>query len=237
MRCTRCATPTVPTSSPCWWRVRAFRTLQVRAARPLPWPRSAMRMRPVPSRSSNETAGKYSFPHELAHVMSARHDWNKDPTNNAPYAYNHGHIQLTPTTGTPWRTIMAYPDLCQAAGVACPRMLNFSNPNVSIGGDPTGTATGTQLEDNSLTLNNTAATVANFRCSSPGRADVWMKDTWSDTGQEPDPAQTALAMWESPYIWVRNAQDTLLTAQHEHQNPINNQQNFVYVKLHNGGQS
>ena len=185
-------------------------------------------------------AGKYSFPHELAHVMGARHDWTTDSTNNAPYAYNHGHIQLTPTTGTPWRTIMAYGhetagNPCQVAGVACPRVLNFSNPNVSIGGDPTGTATGTQQEDNHLALNNTAATVANFRCSSPGRADVWMKDTWSDTGQEPDPAQAALAMWESPYIWVRNAQDTLLTQQHEHQNPINDQQNFVYVKLHNAG--
>jgi len=62
-----------------------------------------------------------------------------------------------------------------------------------------------------------------------------MKDTWSDTGQEPDPAQVALAMWESPHIWVRNVQDTLLTHQHEHQNPINNQQNFVYIKIHNGG--
>jgi hypothetical protein len=177
-------------------------------------------------------AGKYTFAHELAHVMSARHDWNADSKNNAPYPYNHGHVQATASIGTPWRTIMAYDNTCS---VACPRVLNFSNPNISVGGDPTGTATGAQQEDNHLALNNTALTVANFRCSSPGRADVWMRDTWSDTGQEPDPAQAALAMWESPYIWVRNKQDTLLTQQHEHQNPINGQPNFVYIKIHNGG--
>ena len=64
---------------------------------------------------------------------------------------------------------------------------------------------------------------------------VWMKDTWSDTGLEPDPAQAALPMWESPYIWVRTTQDTLLIHQHEHMNPIKDQPNFIYVKIHNGG--
>jgi hypothetical protein len=120
-------------------------------------------------------------------------------------------------------------------GVNCPRVLNWSNPNVNVGSDPTGTAAGAQQEDNHRTLNNTALTVANFRCSSPGCEDVWMKDTWSDTGQEPDPAQAALPMWESPYIWVQNTQDTQLIHQHEHMNPIKDQQNFIYVKIHNGG--
>jgi hypothetical protein len=42
-------------------------------------------------------------------------------------------------------------------------------------------------------------------------------------------------MWKSPYIWVRNSQDTTLTHQHQHQNPEFGSTNWVYVKLHNGG--
>lgn len=189
----------------------------------------------VIKRSCSTLAGKHSFPHELGHIMSARHDWTVDSTNNSPHAFNHGHTQPAPASGSPWRTIMAYENACATAGVSCPRVLNWSNPNISVGGSATGVATGPQQQDNHQTLNSTALTVANFRCSSPNRNDVWMKDTWSDTGQEPDPAQASLPMWESPYIWVQNAQDTQLIHQHEHQNPIKDQPNFIYVKIHNGG--
>ncbi|MEW6533953.1 MAG: reprolysin-like metallopeptidase [Thermodesulfobacteriota bacterium] len=181
--------------------------------------------------------GYYSFGHELGHVMGARHDWTVDSTNNSPYAYNHGHTQPTPTTAgvSPWRTVMAYPDACTSVGVNCTRLQHWSNPNITWGGDAMGVATGGQQEDNRQTLNNTALTVANFRCSSPGRNDVWMKDTWSDTGAEPDPNQAALPMWQSPYIWIRQQQDASIIHQHEHQNPEFGQVNYIYVMLHNGG--
>ena len=182
-------------------------------------------------RQCSTLAGKYSFPHEVGHVMSARHDWTVDSTNNSPYAYNHGHFQNAPSSGSPWRTIMSYEDGCLSAGVNCPRALNWSNPNINIGSDSTGVASGAQQQDNHQTLNNTALTVANFRCASPNRNDVWMKDTWSDSGQEPDPNQAGQPMWESPYVWVRNDQDTQLIHQHEHQNPVKDQPNYIYVKI------
>jgi peptidyl-Asp metalloendopeptidase len=117
-------------------------------------------------------AGRWTFPHELGHIMSARHDRNDDPLSS-PYPYGHGHIQLTPSRRTaPWRTIMAVDvgetNPCALAGIQCPRVLNWSNPDVSIGGDPTGIASGRQPEDNHRVLNNTALTVANFRCSKVG---------------------------------------------------------------------
>jgi peptidyl-Asp metalloendopeptidase len=136
----------------------------------------------VVKRSCSSKAGKYSFAHELGHVMGARHDRYVDDTENSPYAYNHGHIEIKPTSGTPWRTIMAYSITCKkdnpsckennpcaiaahAAGVPsdtyCPRVLYFSHPGVNVGSDPAGTAT----EDNHQALNNTAETVANFRCT------------------------------------------------------------------------
>lgn len=175
-----------------------------------------------------------SYAHEMGHVMSARHDAAADPTNNSPYTYNHGFTKPAPTApATPWRTVMAYDDACIAAGTNCTRLAYFSNPNVN---DPVGNdAMGTANADNHLTLNNTALTVANFRCSSPSATNVWMKDTWSDTGLEPDPATAGEGMYRSPYIWVRTSQDTSLTHQHMHENPVPAATNWVYVKLQNGG--
>lgn len=182
--------------------------------------------------------GNFSFGHELAHIMSARHDWTADATNNSPNAFNHGHIVTAPADPSvgAWRTIMSQNTSC-AGG--CTRVMFWSNPfvNFPVGGattDPMGTATGAQQTDNHQTLNNTAMTVANFRCSSPATRNVWMKDTWNDTGLEPDPATASEAMWRSPYIWVRNAQDAQLTHQHQHQNPEFGSTNFIYAKLHNG---
>jgi len=123
--------------------------------------------------------GKYSFAHELGHVMGARHDRFTDPKDGSPYAFNHGYIRVEPTSGRPWRTIMAYSTnktpshaetnpcglAAAAAGVSpdkyCPRVLNFSNPLVSVRGDPTGSDT----EDNHQALNKTAPIVAKFRCA------------------------------------------------------------------------
>jgi Metallo-peptidase family M12B Reprolysin-like len=166
-----------------------------------------------------------TFPHELAHIMSARHDWANDPAADMPSPYNHGHTSVFEFE----RTIMSI-----ANGT---RIQFFSNPNLNYPttGEPMGVATGMQQADNHRALNDTALTVANFRCTSPRTANVWAKDTWNDTGLEPDPATAAEVMWKSPYIWVRRAQDTLLVKQHQHENPVTGVQNFLYVKLHNGG--
>ena len=69
--------------------------------------------------------------------------------------------------------------------------------------NPMGTATGDQQTDNHQTLENTALTVAQpFAAPHLVNSNVWMKDTWTDTGKEPDPATAGEAMWRSPYIWV-----------------------------------
>ena len=101
--------------------------------------------------------GNYTFVHELGHLMSARHDWATDSTDNAPYTYNHGYIVPSKTA----RTIMAYPDNCP---VDCPRIGYFSNPELMYNGEALGIPEGQpNAADNRKTLNNTAPTVANFR--------------------------------------------------------------------------
>ena len=105
------------------------------------------------------STGNYTFGHEIGHLMSARHDWYVDNTNNSPYTYNHGLVNAPDR----WRTVMAYGSECSPS---CTRILYWSNPNKTYGGDPMGVAEGqSNAADNHKTLNNTAYTVANFRLS------------------------------------------------------------------------
>ena len=173
-------------------------------------------------------AGNFSLAHEIGHNMGAHH-----VVGNGAYTYSHAFARLFPSSSSvpAWRTVMAD----ETAPLASARVGRFSNPNLNypaVGGNATGIG---GLADNHLTLNTTALTVANFRCASPGVDNVWMKDTWDDTGLEPDPGTAAEDLWKSPYIWARTTQDTAGVHQHEHQNPRVGAANWVYVKMHNGG--
>jgi hypothetical protein len=96
------------------------------------------------------SASNQTYAHEVGHNMGLQHDPNNAGTTPAyNYAFGYQH-----PTGA-FRTVMAYP--CPSG--SCPRVKHFSNPNVTYNGMPTGSAT----SNNALALNNTAATVANFR--------------------------------------------------------------------------
>ena len=71
---------------------------------------------------------------------------------------------------------------------------------------------------------------AKYPAGSPGRPATTVR-----LATPPDPATAGEGMWLSPYIWVRSAQDTGLVHQHEHENPITGQPNWLYAKMHNGG--
>lgn len=98
-----------------------------------------------------------SFAHEMGHNMGARHDWYVDWTNNSPFTYNHGYYNVAGR----FRTVMAYNDACAAVNVQCTRIPYWSNPGATYYGYPLGAGD----TNNAATLNNTAATVANFRPS------------------------------------------------------------------------
>lgn len=95
--------------------------------------------------------GYYSFAHELGHNMACCHD-AANPCGKIAYPYAYGWHFNIGISGEEVRTIMAY-----APGR---RIQYFSNPDVSIGIYPTGKA---GEADNVRTIENTAATVANFR--------------------------------------------------------------------------
>lgn len=180
----------------------------------------------------------FTLPHEFGHSGSARHNWECDSSDNAPTHSNHGFYYDDGTSAS-WRTILTYPsnNPCGHNGNRVPYL---SNPAISYLGHSTGTSAEPKPADNHDVLNTTRSILANYRCSAPAPTNVWMKDTWGDTGAEPDPDPDI--MYASPYAWTRNALDTLATGftdryqhEHQHQNPVVHQPTWAYVKLHNGG--
>jgi hypothetical protein len=180
----------------------------------------------------------FTLPHEFGHSFSARHNWACDSLDNAPTHSNHGFF-FDDGSAASWRTILTYP-FSTGCGTHGNRVPYFSNPAISYLGHPTGTSAGANPADNHAVHNTTRAILANYRCSAPAPTNVWMKDTWGDTGAEPDPDPDI--MYASPYVWTRRAADTTAAGfsdryqhEHQHQNPVVHQPAWAYVKLHNSG--
>ena len=104
-------------------------------------------------------SGNLSFAHELGHNFGALHDPYVDP-GTSPYAYGHGYA----VPAAKWRTVMAYNNVCSAAGTSCTRIPYFSNPNLTYGSPAQALGTAA-TSDNARVHNQNAATVANFRTS------------------------------------------------------------------------
>jgi Metallo-peptidase family M12 len=91
----------------------------------------------------------YSVPHEIGHIIGARHDASSDETES-PSSYGHGYVN-----GTKWRDIMSYKSSCGG----CPRLALWSNPTIKVGGEPAGTA----RADNARVILEQAERVSKFR--------------------------------------------------------------------------
>ena len=97
--------------------------------------------------------GLYTPTHEMAHNMGSHHA-PEDGATGAVLPFSYGFKD--PARG--FRTVMAY----QCAATDCPRIPNFSNPSVPYDGYPTGSST----QNNALSINIAAYTVANWRQAS-----------------------------------------------------------------------
>ena len=100
-----------------------------------------------------DCVARYSPTHEMGHNMGSHHA-PEDGASGALFTYSYGYKD--PAHG--FRTVMA--SSC-TSGSSCPRIANFSNPGVFNN----TYATGTNNQNNSLSINNAAATVANWRQS------------------------------------------------------------------------
>ena len=62
--------------------------------------------------------------------------------------------------------------------------------------------------------------------------DLYIKDNAEDKGFEPNTTITNDNYWSAPEIWVRHQKDGI----EEHQNPLPDQKNYIYVRVWNRGQ-
>ncbi len=100
--------------------------------------------------------GYYSFSHELGHNMGCAHD-RANASVAGLYEFSYGYQDPDEV----FRSVMAYN--CPGG---CTRVDHFSNPDVTYSGLPTGVpVTEADAAHNTLTINLTADTVANFRKS------------------------------------------------------------------------
>jgi hypothetical protein len=104
----------------------------------------------------------YGFARGMGHNMGAALDRSTvgDTGGFGAFSYSFGYRY---TGANPFRTIMTVP--CE--NITCPVVNYWSNPEVTLNGQATGVAANQpNSADNRLTLNNTKATVANFRGTS-----------------------------------------------------------------------
>jgi hypothetical protein len=110
---------------------------------------------------------KYSFAHELGHIMGADHN-TEGGTFSPPFIHSRGYVNPIGR----WHTIMSYPTgPCVLPN--CQRILYWSNPSVNVvendqtaQGEPargsTAEPAGSTAADNAKSLNATKSTVAAF---------------------------------------------------------------------------
>jgi hypothetical protein len=99
----------------------------------------------------------HTMSHEIGHNEGCMHD-RANSSSPGTYPYSYGYRDTTEG----FRTIMSF----SCSGGACPRIPNFSNPNVTHNGVSTGIDHDTDPNnsaDNARSKNNTASTVANWR--------------------------------------------------------------------------
>ncbi len=109
----------------------------------------------------SQAVANLTFPHEVGHNMGATHDRaNAGGTALFPYSYGFQQSATTPY----YRTVMAYS--C-SAGINCPRVPYFSNPDARYAGSPTGVeVSSARSADNRRTFNESVQWTANFRSAS-----------------------------------------------------------------------
>ncbi len=170
--------------------------------------------------------------HEVGHWLNLRHIWGDDCVSSAQCAGT-DYIDDTPNQE------------CNNSG--CP---TFPKADACTGSSP-GVMFMNQMDytddacrrlftiDQSDRMAATLFTIRNSLLSSQGAlipptpsiADLWMKDTDEDLGNEPN--NESSIFYISDDIWVRNSNDGLINQ--ESQNPLGGSTNYVYVRVRNRG--
>jgi hypothetical protein len=102
-----------------------------------------------------------TFTHEVGHNLGAHHDrYVVTDAVAGPTGYNYGYIDTT----AKFRDIMAYSDQCDDLNITCPRIMYYSNPNLTYNGRAIGVADNLPTAaNNSREIRENVATIARLR--------------------------------------------------------------------------
>jgi hypothetical protein len=147
----------------------------------------------------------HTFAHEIGHNWGNNHA-PEDPTGAGAFTYSFGFKNPSDL----FRTVMAYP--CSPPGGSCPRLLYWSNPDVTYGGNPTGNngpcvpniGMACTAQNNALSVTNSRAAVANFRTAltSPPAAPALSSPSGSGTDTTPTYIWNHVSDSSWYYLWV-----------------------------------
>ena len=120
----------------------------------------------------------YTFGHEIGHNLGCRHAPDDPSTGEGAFDYSSGYKD----PNRAFRTMMAYN--CDGG---CPRVLRWSNPELTYDGAPQGTAE----QDNARSINNVRTVAANFRRA---RTQAGGRLSWTQATAEVDESDGVVSL-------------------------------------------
>ncbi len=117
-----------------------------------------------------DVAAPFTLPHEMGHNKGCAHEPGV-AGDNGIFSDSNARI-FVDALANPRRTVMA-------AAFNSTSVQNFSNPIINVGGTPTGLV---GVHENGPTINQTASTVANYRCSTTRCAEQYQIDNGGNAG-------------------------------------------------------
>jgi len=170
--------------------------------------------------------------HEIGHWLNLLHIWGDDDSSPMGICSGSDECGDTPNQGTENYGTPAFPHVSCGNGPNGDMFMDYM--------DYVDDAAMFTFTQDQATRMNAALSVARASIlasdglvpvAAAATPDLWMQDNTDDTGAEPDASPNP--MWISDDIWVRNAPDGLTNQ--DHQNPLGEQLNHVYVRVRNRG--
>jgi Pregnancy-associated plasma protein-A len=170
--------------------------------------------------------------HEIGHWLNLIHIWGDDGASPAGNCSGSDECGDTPNQGIENYFTPAFPHVSCSNGPNGDMFMNYM--------DYVDDAAMFMFTQDQATRMNATLSVARasilasdglIPVSAAPTPDLWMQDNADDTGAEPDASPNP--MYISDDIWVRNNPDGL--ANQDHQNPLGEQLNRVYVRVRNRG--
>ncbi len=172
--------------------------------------------------------------HEVGHWLNLLHIWGDDDQSPGGICSGSDECGDTPNQGTENYGTPAFPHVSCSNGPNGDMFMDYM--------DYVDDAAMFMFTQDQVTRMNAALAVSRpgilasdglvpVTAGGSPAPDLWMQDNADDTGAEPDPSSNP--MWISDDIWVRNAADGLTNQ--DHQNPLGEQTNYVYVRIRNRG--